>query len=530
MPKGKVAIANKSFKMLFKRLYATTVSTRLSSALKNTDLIKTNAFVNGAWIKSSQGKSFPVTDPGAVSGSGSVGANPDSDPHLATVQSMEAQDYNDAIKYAESSFNEFKHTSGRYRSNLLYKLYELMHENKEDLATMITLENGKPYADALGEVTYAASFFQWFAEEAPRVSGEIIPSANSSNRIFAMKQPIGVCGILTPWNFPLAMITRKLGAAIAAGCTTVIKPASETPLSALSLAYLTELAGFPKGVVNVLASDDAATVGKLICENPIIKKVSFTGSTNVGKLLMKQSSSTLKKLSFELGGNAPFIVFEDADLDKAVAGAIASKFRSSGQTCICANRLFVHESIYDEFSRKFVEKLKRDVVLGHGLKEGVTHGPVIHDRSMSKVRSHIEDASEKGAKILLGGNKRPDLGENFHELTVLGDVTPDMLIFQEETFGPVAPLIKFSSDEEVINMANDTRVGLAGYFYSTNVSRVFKVAEAIEVGMLGVNTGAISEAALPFGGVQESGFGREGSKFGVDDYLVIKGVVLGDIV
>ncbi|KAI3403863.2 hypothetical protein KGF56_003293 [Candida oxycetoniae] len=508
--------------MISRRLYSTTGSAgRLASVIKNVDLLKTKSYINGAWVASSTNKKFDVNDPALY---------PKPDSKLASVSSMTLQDFERAIDHARVAFDEFKQTSGRYRSNLLLQLYELMIENKNDLATLITLENGKPYADALGEVNYAASFFQWFAEEAPRISGDIIPSADASKRIFALKQPIGVCGILTPWNFPLAMITRKLGAAIAAGCTTVIKPASETPLSALSLGYLVEKAGFPKGVVNILATDDTAAIGKLLCESPIIKKVSFTGSTKVGKLLMNQSSSTLKKLSFELGGNAPFIVFEDADIEKAVAGAVTSKFRSSGQTCICANRIFVHESIYDEFATKFVNKVKKDSLLGYGLNKGVTHGPLIHDRSMQKVVSHIEDAVSKGASILCGGSKRPDLGTNFHELTILGDVTPDMLIFQEETFGPVAPLIKFSSDQEVIKLANDTEVGLAGYFYSTNVSKVFKVAEELEVGMLGVNTGAISEAALPFGGVQESGFGREGSKFGVDDYMVIKGIVLGDIV
>ncbi|KAI5960325.1 uncharacterized protein KGF55_004617 [Candida pseudojiufengensis] len=504
--------------MSSKRLYSTIGPS--VSTIKNQNLVKTQAFVNGKWINSSSGETFEVSDPAKY---------PKEESKLATVQSMTEDDYKSAIQKANESFQKFKKVSGRERSTLLYKLYQLMHDNKEDLAKLVVLENGKPYADALGEVVYAASFFQWFAEEAPRVSSDLIQSANPENQILAIRQPIGVCGILTPWNFPLAMITRKLGAAVAAGCTTVIKPASETPLAALALAQLSEEAGFPPGVVNILPSHESAKIGKLVCEDPIIKKVSFTGSTNVGKILMKQSSSTLKKLSLELGGNAPFIVFEDADLEKAVTGAIASKFRSSGQTCICANRLFVHESIYDEFTTKFVEKLKKDVKLGNGLDEGVTHGPLIHDRSMEKVREHIEDAVDKGAKVLLGGDKRPDLGENFHDLTVLGDVTPKMLIFNEETFGPVAPIIKFSTEEEVIKLANDTPVGLAGYFYAKDYTRLFRVAEALEVGMVGANTALISEAALPFGGVKESGFGREGSKFGVEDYTVIKGVVIGGI-
>ncbi|CAK9438606.1 uncharacterized protein LODBEIA_P28300 [Lodderomyces beijingensis] len=512
--------------MTIPRFYSTasTVSARLTSLLKNRDLIKTTSYINGKWASptntTTSTTTFTVTDPALY---------PSPQAELATVQSSTREDFQHAIAAAESAFASFKSTTGRYRSNLLYSLYQAMLDNKQDLATLIALENGKPMSDAMGEVVYAASFFQWFAEESSRITGSIIASSNPTSRILSLKQPIGVCAIMTPWNFPLAMITRKLGAAIAAGCTTVIKPASETPLSALALAHLVENAQFPAGVVNVLVNDDAAMVGKLLCEDPRVRKISFTGSTRVGKLLMQQSSSTLKKLSFELGGNAPFIVFDDANVDKAVAGAIASKFRSSGQTCVCANRIFVHESIYDEFAAKFVEKLKSDVVLGAGLDQGVTHGPLIHQKSMDKVVSHIEDATSKGATLLLGGSKRPDLGDNFHDLTVLGDVTPEMLIFQEETFGPVAPLIKFTSEDQVVQLANDTEVGLAGYFYSKDISRVFRVAEAMDTGMIGVNTGAISEAALPFGGVKESGFGREGSMYGVDDYMVIKGVVLGDV-
>ncbi|RCK56077.1 Succinate-semialdehyde dehydrogenase [NADP(+)] [Candida viswanathii] len=507
--------------MISRRLYSTIESSKkVLASLSNPNLVKTEAYINGAWVSSSSGETFAVTNPALY---------PSPSSELATVQSMSTHDFNTAIESAHAAFAQFKHTTGRHRSDLLLRLYHLMLSNKEDLAKLVVLENGKPYADALGEVAYAASFFQWFAEEAPRVYGDIIPSANATNRILTFKQPVGVCGIMTPWNFPLAMITRKLGAAVAAGCTTVVKPASETPLSAAALAVLADEAGFPAGVINVLPSADAAGVGKLITEHPLISKVSFTGSTPVGKLLMGQAASTLKKLSFELGGNAPFIVFEDVDVDKAVTGAIASKFRSSGQTCVCANRLFVHEKVYDEFARKLVERLNRDVVLGNGLDPKVNYGPVIHDRSMKKVRQHIDDAVSKGAKVLFGGNKRPDLGENFHELTVLGDVTTEMLIANEETFGPVAPLIKFSSDEEVISMANDTNVGLAGYFFANDITKVFKIAEALNVGMMGVNTGAISESALPFGGVAESGFGREGSKYGINDYLIIKSAVLGDI-
>ncbi|EMG46823.1 UGA2 Succinate-semialdehyde dehydrogenase [NADP(+)] [Candida maltosa Xu316] len=494
-------------------------SAKVLSTFSNPNLIKTDGFANGKWIKSSSGETFKVTNPALY---------PNPEGEIATVQSLSVDDYKQTIDDAYTAFQKFKRTTGRSRSDLLLKLYNLMIENKEDLAKLVVLENGKPYADALGEVAYAASFFQWFSEEAPRIYGDIIPSANGKNRILTFKQPVGVCGILTPWNFPLAMITRKVGAAVATGCTTVIRPASETPLSALALAYLAEKAGFPPGVINVLPCARSSVVGKLITEHPLIKKVSFTGSTPVGKILMEQSASTLKKLSFELGGNAPFIVFEDADIDKAIAGVIISKFRSSGQTCVCANRVFVHEKVYDEFSKKLVEKLSQ-TVMGNGLDPQVTHGPVVNEKSMKKVREHIDDAVGKGAKILFGGEKRPDLGANFHDLTLLGDVTPEMVICHDETFGPVAPLIKFSTDEEVIQMANDTNVGLAGYFFSQDVGKVFKIAEELNVGMIGVNTGAISESALPFGGVGESGFGREGSKYGVDDYLVIKSAVLGNI-
>lgn len=498
---------------------AMSYSANILKGLKNPELLKTEGFINGEWTNGQSNDTFVVNNPALGLGEHAK---------VASVPSMTAKDYEVAIQAANTCFDTFKNTTGRYRAGLLHKLYTLVMENKEDLAKIIVLENGKPYADALGEIVYSASFFQWFAEEAPRVGGDFMPSQNESARILTIKQPIGVCGILTPWNFPAAMIARKLGAATAAGCTSVIKPASETPLLALLMAYLAERAGFPKGSVNVLPSKRSGPIGKLICEHPMIKKVSFTGSTQVGRILMEQSASTLKKLSFELGGNAPFIVFEDADLDKAILGAMGSKFRSSGQTCVCANRIFVHELLYDEFAEKFVAKVK-ETVMGNGMEEGVTHGPVIHQKSAEKVRDHIEDACSKGAKILVGGRQRKDLGDLFHELTVLGDVTPAMDIFHEETFGPVAPLIKFRTFDEVIAMANDTEVGLAGYFFSRDVNTVFKAGFALNVGMIGVNTGAISEAALPFGGVNQSGFGREGSKYGIDDYVVIKSMVLGGL-
>lgn len=489
-------------------------STGVLRTLRNPLLLKTKGFVDGQWINGSS--TFTVSDP----------ANNNK---IAEVASLTVSDYETAIVAADTAFQSYRKTTARERANLLNNLYSLMRENSDDLAKLIVLENGKPLADAQGEVAYAASYFQWFAEEAGRAGGDIIPSTNGANRILALRQPVGPCAIITPWNFPSAMITRKLAVALAVGCTAVIKPASATPLSALALAHLADEAGFPKGVVNVLPTSDSHGAGRILCEHPLIKKVSLTGSTGLGKILMSQSALTLKKLSFELGGNAPFIVFEDANIDQAVAGAIALKFRSSGQTCVCANRLFVHEAVYDEFTTKFVEKLKSTTVLGHGLDDGVTHGPVINEKSLQKVQAHIENAVGLGARVLLGGKARPDLGDFFHELTVLGDVTPEMDIFSEETFGPVAPLFKFSSEEEVLRLANDTEVGLAGYFFSQDVSRVFRVAEQLEVGMIGVNTGAISEAPLPFGGVKESGFGREGSKYGVDDYTTIKSVVIGGI-
>ena len=500
------------------RRYSTT-NAKLFSDFKNPDLIKTLGYVNGKWVPGSGNQTFQVNNPAIF---------PQELAFLAQVADLSHTDLDSAIVSAASSFQTFKKSTGRHRSELLLNLYELMRLNENDLARLIVLENGKPFADAIGEVRYSASFLQWFSEEAPRIYGDVINSANPTNRIITLKQPIGVCGIITPWNFPSAMITRKLGAAIAAGCTTVIKPASETPLSALALAHLAEQAGFPAGVVNVIPSSDNVGSGKMITEHPLVLKVSFTGSTAVGKILMNQSASTLKKLSMELGGNAPFIVFEDADIEKAAAGAIAAKFRSSGQTCVCANRIFVHESVYDKFVAAFCKLVKEKTRLGNGLTEGVTHGPLIHQKSMHKVRSHIEDAKNKGAKVLLGGNKS-NLGENFHELTVLGDVTTEMDVANEETFGPVAPIFRFADEQDVIRISNLPEVGLAGYFFSNDIRRIFRVAEELHVGMIGVNTGAISEAALPFGGVGESGFGREGSKYGIDDYLVVKSLVLGGI-
>lgn len=499
---------------------ASSMNQTVLKTFKNQGLIKTQGYINGKWLNGEEKKTFGVNDPAKV---------PGNDAEIAKVDIFTENDYNTAIESAYTAFATFKKTTGRARSDTLLKLFNLIRENEDDLARLIVLENGKPYADALGEVRYAASYFQWFSEEAPRIYGDLIPSANASSRIITMRQPVGVCGIITPWNFPLAMIARKLGAAVAAGCTTVIKPASETPLSALSLAYLCELAGFAPGVVNVLPSNSSSKVGAIITEHPLISKVSFTGSTNVGKILMKGASSTLKKMSMELGGNAPFIVFDDADIKKAAQGAMAAKFRSSGQTCVCANRILVHEKVYDEFAQEFVKLVKEKTTLGNGLDSNVTHGPVINEKSLKKVQEHIKNATDNGAEILLGGKHRTELGDYFHDLTILGNVTTKMDIAHEETFGPVAPLMKFKDEEDAIKLANDTEVGLAGYFYSENVGRIFRVGEALKVGMVGANTGAISESALPFGGVGESGFGREGSKYGIEDYTIVKSMVLGGV-
>lgn len=402
-----------------------------------------------------------------------------------------------------------------------------MVDNSEDLAKIITWENGKPLADAKGEVAYAASFLEWFSEEAPRIDGDTVPASIPGNRIFTVKEPVGVCGLITPWNFPAAMVTRKIGPAIAAGCTIVAKAPGETPFTALALAELAHRAGIEKGIFNVVTSlKNTVQTGEVLTSSPEVRKVSFTGSTNVGKVLMQQSAATLKKLSFELGGNAPFIVFDDADLDAAVAGAITSKFRSSGQTCVCANRIYIQSGIYDTFAERFTQKVKAFKV-GSGYADGVTHGPLIHDRALNKVSEHVADAKHHGGAILLGGNPLPELGSNFFQPTVIRDMTPSMRLASEETFGPVAGLFKFDTEAEVVSMANASEVGLAGYFYSKDLQRVYRVAEALEVGMVGVNTGLISDAAAPFGGVKESGFGREGSKYGVGEYLTVKTVTLG---
>ncbi|RYP27631.1 hypothetical protein DL767_007595 [Monosporascus sp. MG133] len=483
--------------------------------LKDPSLLKTDVcYVNGEWVKASSGKTFEVHDPSTGE---LIGSCPEFD----------AKDTEKAIAAAAAAFEGFRTKTGREKSKLLRKWYDLTVENAEDLATLITWENGKPLTDAKGEVTYAANFFEWFSEEAPRVYGDTISATVPGNRVLTIKEPVGVCGLITPWNFPAAMITRKVGPALAAGCTTVCKAPGETPFTSLALAELAHRAGIPKGVVNVITSlENTPAIGEILTTHPTIRKVSFTGSTGVGKILMKQASSTLKILSMELGGNAPLIVFDDADVDLAVTGAIASKFRSSGQTCVCANRIYVQKGIYDEFAQKFAEKVK-EFKVGYGFDEGVTHGPLIHDRAVSKVDAHVRDAEKKGGKVIIGGQKIPDLGSNFYQPTVITGMTKDMDIACEETFGPVAGLFPFESEQEVVKLANAAEVGLAGYFFSRDLQRIARVAEALEVGMIGINTGLISDPAAPFGGVKQSGFGREGSKYGIEEYLNIKTLTFG---
>merc|ERR1712093_872996 len=490
------------------------LSRRMASSMKLADkgLWKDQCYIDGEWVKGSS--TFSVTDPATGEEIGQV-------PELGVAETRQA------VEAAKRAFKSWGKTTAKQRFDYMSKLFKLMTDNSEDLAQICTLENGKPLTDAKGEITYSASFLEWFAGEAVRDTGDVIPHPMPNIRSVVIKQPIGVCGIITPWNFPSAMSGRKLAAALAAGCTVVMKAPAETPFSMLAMAELCERAGIPKGVVNVITTNEGTKeVGKELCENKDIKKVSFTGSTGVGKILMSQSADTLKKLSFELGGNAPFIVFDDADIDQAVEGAIACKFRSSGQTCVCENRIFVQSKIYDSFAQAFAAKVK-DFKVGGGYTEGVTHGPLIHDRAISKVDAHVRDAEKKGGKVIQGGQKMHELGPNFFQPTIITGMTTDMALASEETFGPVAGLFKFETEEEVVKIANSAGVGLAGYFFSKDIHRVTRVAEALEVGMVGVNTGLISDPAAPFGGVKESGFGREGSKYGIGEYQITKMITYG---
>ncbi len=479
--------------------------------LKDASLFRQQAYVDGAWIDADSGATVKVD-------------NPATGETLGTIPKLGRAETKRAIDAANRALPAWRALTAKERSAKLRRWYELMIENQDDLGRLMTLEQGKPLAEAKGEIAYAASFIEWFAEEAKRIYGDTIPGHQADKRILVIKQPIGVTAAITPWNFPTAMITRKAGPALAAGCTMVIKPASQTPYSALALVELAERAGIPKGVLSVVTGS-AAEIGAELTESPIVRKISFTGSTEIGAKLMEQSAPTIKKLSLELGGNAPFIVFDDADLDKAVEGAIASKYRNAGQTCVCVNRLYIQDGVYDAFAEKFkaaVAKLK----VGNGLEEGVTIGPLIDAKAAAKVKEHIDDAVSQGAKVIAGGKAHAN-GGSYFEPTILTDVPKSAKVSKEETFGPLAPLFRFKDEAEVIELANDTEFGLASYFYARDLSRVFRVAEALEYGMVGINTGLISNEVAPFGGVKASGLGREGSKYGIEEYLEIKYLCLG---
>ena len=469
-------------------------------------LLRDTCLIDGEWRKAASGAEIPVTKPADGS-------------EVGRVPSLSAAEVEEAVAAAERAFALWSRKAARERSAILKRWFDLMVEHADDLALMMTLEQGKPLAEARGEALYAASFVEWFAEEGKRIYGDVIPAPQTDKRILVLKQPIGVCAAITPWNFPAAMITRKAGPALAAGCTMIVKPAEQTPLTALALAVLAERAGLPKGVLQVVTGE-AKVFGGVLTGSDVVRKLSFTGSTEVGRILMAQSAPTIKKLSLELGGNAPFIVFDDADLDAAVEGAIASKYRNAGQTCVCTNRLYVQASVYDAFTEKLAARVAA-LSVGAGTEPDVLIGPLIDEDAIAKVEAHVADAVEKGAKVLAGG-KRHALGGTFYQPTVLSDVTQAMRVAREETFGPVAPVFRFDTEEEAVAMANATEFGLAAYFYTESARRVWRVAEALEYGMVGHNTGLISNEVAPFGGVKQSGLGREGSHYGIEDYLEIK--------
>ncbi|TNE71340.1 NAD-dependent succinate-semialdehyde dehydrogenase [bacterium] len=474
-------------------------------------MLKTQAYINGKWTNAESGKQFSVL-------------NPATKKEIAQVSDCDEKEIQQAIESAHNAFKTWKNTSAGERANLLRKWFDLMIQHKDELGNILALEAGKPLQEAIGEVVYGASFIEWFAEEARRAYGDIIPGHQANKRIQVIRQPIGVTVAITPWNFPNAMITRKVGAALAAGCTMIVKPSEETPLSALAMAELAEKAGFPSGVLQFVTTSNAKLFGEIVTASSIVKKISFTGSTQVGKWLMEKSAGTLKKLSLELGGNAPFIVFDDADLEAATDGALASKFRNNGQTCVCANRIFVQEGIYDAFVKRFTEKVKAQKV-GNPFDQGVSIGPLINYKAVQKVSRLITDATDKGASVICGGTLIQGEG-HFFEPTVITKVNATMEIAHEEIFGPIAPIFSFKTAEEVIEKANDTSAGLAAYIYASNYKTIYQVSEALEYGMVGVNTGMISTTVAPFGGVKESGFGREGSKYGMDEYQVMKYICL----
>jgi succinate-semialdehyde dehydrogenase / glutarate-semialdehyde dehydrogenase len=467
------------------------------SLLNDPSLLKTDALINGEWVASSS--RFDIFDP-------ATGLK------LASASNLSASDATKSIAFAQTALKTWRLKTGKERHAILLKWFQLIMANQDDIARILTAEQGKPYTEAKGEVAYGASFVEWFAEEAKRVNGEVLPQFDNNRRLMVLKQPIGVCAAITPWNFPIAMITRKVAPALAAGCTVVIKPAELTPLTALAVAELAMRAGMPPGVLNVLTADEknSIAIGKVFCDSAIVNHISFTGSTEVGRILMAQSAPTVKKLSLELGGNAPFIVFDDADIDSAVEGAMASKYRNAGQTCVCANRIYVQDGVYDAFVSKFAAKVKA-LKVGNGFEDGVVQGPLIEPAALDKVQRHIDDALAKGGKLITGGKK---LQGQFFEPTVIGDAKANMLCSTEETFGPLAPIYRFKTDQEAIDAANNTEFGLASYFYSRDIGRIFRVAEALEYGMVGINAGVIATEHVPFGGVKQSGLGREGSRHG----------------
>ncbi|MDD5323711.1 MAG: NAD-dependent succinate-semialdehyde dehydrogenase [Polaromonas sp.] len=480
--------------------------------LKDPSLLKTNAFVNGQWLPG--GSRFDVLDP-------ATGRK------LADVANLGPLEAEAAIAAANAAWPAWRGKTGKERSIILRKWFDLLMANQDDLGRIMTAEQGKPLPEAKGEIAYGASFVEWYAEEAKRVNGETLPQFDNNRRLMVIRQPIGVCAAITPWNFPMAMITRKVAPALAAGCTVVIKPAELTPLSALAVAELALRAGIPAGVLNVLSADasNSIAMGKVFCASDVVRHISFTGSTEVGRILMAQSAPSVKKLSLELGGNAPFIVFDDADIDSAVEGAFASKYRNAGQTCVCSNRFYVQDTVYDEFVGKFAARVKTARV-GNGFDEGVNQGPLIEEAALEKVQRHVADAVAKGGKVLVGGKRLPG---QFFEPTVISEATPDMLCASEETFGPFAPVFRFKTEQQAVDAANHTEFGLASYFYSRDVGRIFRVAEALEYGMVGINVGILATEHVPFGGVKQSGLGREGSSHGIDEYLEMKYLCLGDI-
>ena len=480
--------------------------------LNDPSLLKTDALINGQWLAGSA--RFDVNDPSNGN-------------KLADVANLGPQDAEAAIAAANAAWPAWRKKTGKERHAILMNWYQLLMANADDLARILTAEQGKPFTEAKGEIAYGASFVEWFAEEAKRINGETLPQFDNNRRLIVIKESIGVCAAITPWNFPLAMITRKVAPALAAGCPVVIKPAELTPLTALAAAELALRAGIPAGVLNVLTadSDNSIAIGKVICASPVVRHLSFTGSTEVGRILMAQSAPTVKKLSLELGGNAPFIVFDDADLDSAVEGAMASKYRNAGQTCVCANRIYVQDGLYDQFVEKFAAKVKL-LKVGNGFEEGVIQGPLIEHAAVEKVARHVADALEKGGKLLVGGHK---LEGQFFQPTVISEATADMLCASEETFGPFAPVFRFKAEQEAIDAANNTEFGLASYFYSRDIGRIFRVAEALEYGMVGINVGVIATEHVPFGGVKQSGLGREGSRHGMEEYVEMKYLCMGDI-